>query len=150
MASVPILAYLCCVGGAGVSQQWRLTNIILVLPLQSDRQIVVLVNKVQEPLQEVVALCLCHSVDMLNMVADRVNTLPPGNWVCSNDRMDCPQFRADVFWRTTWLVVQLEPSLLGQQAKEILLIGNGQALEELLVGLADTVIDFIARGPQRV
>ena len=63
--------------------------------------------------------------------------------VRANNWVDCLEVGSDIFGRTTGLVVELEPTLLGDLLEERLGEGPGQALEKLLVRLADAIVDFI-------
>lgn len=127
-----------------------LTNIVLVLPVESNLQIVVLVDKVEEPLEQVIALFLRQPVDVVGEAAHGEDALPARHGICSHDRMHGAQVGAHVLGRTTWRSIQLEAEAIGDVLEVGALEGGGQALEEFLVRLRDTVVDFIARGPQGI
>jgi hypothetical protein len=111
---------------------------------------VVLVNEIQEPGKELGALFLRQAVDVLDVSADREDALPAGDRVGANDGMDSLELGADVLCCAARLVVQLEPSCLGHFLETWLLKRGRQGLEELLIGLADAVVDFVAGGPKGV
>lgn len=53
------------------------TDVILVLPLEADLQIMILVDQVKEPLQEMITLLLSDTVDMTHVTSDGEDALPP-------------------------------------------------------------------------
>lgn len=106
----------CCgksVPDSSLKKEGQRTEVILVLPLQAGLQVVVLVDQVEEPLQEMVALLLCHSVDVPHMPSDGEDALPPGDRVGADDRVDRLEVESDVLWCATGLAVELEPTFLG-------------------------------------
>jgi hypothetical protein len=60
------------------------------------------------------------------------------------------QFATDVLRRTPRLVVELKPRVFCHLSKKRLLKGGGETFEELLVRLADPVVNLVARSPQGV
>lgn len=110
----------------------------------------ILVDQVKEPLQEMIALLLGDPVDMTHMTSDWEDTLPPSHGISTDDRVDCLEVESDVLGRTTGLTIELKPSLLCDLLEVRLSKGAGQPFQELLVWLADAIVDLIARGPQRV
>lgn len=73
----------------GIEIEVQRTDVILVLPLQADLQVVVLVDQVKEPLQEVVALLLRDAVDISHMASNRKDALPPCHRVGAHDWVYC-------------------------------------------------------------
>lgn len=126
------------------------TDVILVLPLQADLQVVILVDQVKEPLQEVVALLLCHAIDISHMASNREDTLPPSDRVGAHDGVDCLELKSDVLRGATGLVVELEPAFLSDFLEVRLGEGPSQPLQEILVWFANAIVDLIARGPECV
>lgn len=128
----------------------RRTNIIRVLPSEADLQVMSVVNEIQEPLQQLLALFISETVDVLNVATDREDALPSSHGVCSHNGVNCLELSAHVLRGSTRLVIQLETGSLSNVTEAGLLKGSSQRLEEFLVGLADAVIDFIAGGPEGV
>lgn len=126
------------------------TDVILVLPLQAGLQVVVLVDQVKEPLQEVVALLLRHAVDIRHMATNGEDTLPPCHRVGAHDWVDCLELESNVLRGATGLIIEFEPAFLSDFLEEWLGKGPGQPLEELLVWFADAIVDLITRCPERV
>ena len=87
---------------------------------------------------------------MLDVPAHREDALPPGDWVGAHYRVDSLELGADILGGPTGLIVELEPGLLGDFAEPWLFKGCGEGFEELLVRLADSVVDLVARGPEGV
>lgn len=104
------------------------TNVILVLPFQSDLQVVVLVDQIKEPLQEMVALLLRHAIDIPDMASNREDTFPPSHWVGADNRVDCLEVESDVLRSATRLTVELESTFLSDLLEEWLGKGSGQPL----------------------
>lgn len=110
----------------------------------------VAVDKVQEPLKQLGALLLGQAIDVLDVSANGEDALPPGDGVRSDDWVDGLELGADVLGCAARLVIELEAGSLCNLAETGLLEGCGQGLEELLVRRADSVVDLVARGPERV
>lgn len=104
------------------------TNVILVLPFQSNLQIVVLVDQVKEPLQKMVALLLRHAIDIPHMASNGEDTLPTSHRVGADNRVDCLEVESDVFRSATRLTVELESTFLGDLFEEWLGKSPGQPL----------------------
>ena len=64
----------------------------LRFPLESDLQVVVLGDRVQEHLSQVVRFCLCNVIDVLDMESDTINGIATGHGIGANDRMDRMKF----------------------------------------------------------
>lgn len=120
-----------------------LTNIILILPLQPNSEIVVPIDQVQEPLQQLGALLVGDPVNVLDVPANRVHALPPGDWVGAHNWINGLELGADVLRGLTGLVIELEPSLLGDFAELWLFESCREGFKELLVRLADLVVEFV-------
>jgi hypothetical protein len=126
------------------------TNVIGVLPLESGLQVVVVIDQIQEPLEQVLALLLCDTVDVRDVSANGEDALPSRDGVGSHDWVDGLEVAADILRGATRLFIELEALAIGNVAEAGLLKGCRQSLEELLVGLADFVVDFISGCPERV
>ena len=85
---------------------------------------------------------------MLDVPADGEDALPPSDRVGADNRVDRFQLGSYVLGSTARLIVELESGSLGDLGKSRLLERSGQALQELLVRLADTIVDFVSRGPE--
>lgn len=107
-------------------------------------------NEIQEPLQQLFALFISETVDVLNVATDREDALPSSHGVGSNNGVDCLELSAHVLRGSTRLVIQLEAGSLSNVTEAGLLKGSSQRLKEFLVRLADAVVDFITRGPEGV
>lgn len=110
----------------------------------------ILVDEVEEPVEEMLALILGHTVDVLDMATNREDALPTGDRVGADNGVDSLELAADVFGGTAGLIVQLEARRLGNFLEVRLLKGDRQALEELLIRLANTVVDLVAGGPEGI
>lgn len=64
------------------------TNIVRVLPLEAHLKVMTLVHNVQEPVQELLALLLCHTVDVLDVATNREDALPSCHGIGSNQGMN--------------------------------------------------------------
>lgn len=110
----------------------------------------VLVNQVKEPLQKMVALFLRHTIDVPHMAPYGEDTLPPSHRIGADDWVDRLEIESDVLRRATGLTVELKPTFLSDLLEVWLGKRPGQSLQELLVRLADAVVDLVARGPECV
>jgi hypothetical protein len=108
------------------------------------------VDEIQEPAEKLSALLISHSVDMLDVAANGEDALPSCDRVGADYRVDGLELGAHILGRAAWLVVQFESRLLGNLAEPRLFKGHSERLEELLVGLAEAVIELIPRSPQGV
>lgn len=84
------------------------TNVVGVLPAESHLQIMTIMDKVQKPLSQSVALIFGYSVNVLDMAANGEDALPSGDGVGSHNGVDSLEFRANVLGGTTRLGVQLK------------------------------------------
>lgn len=117
-----------------------LTNIVLVLPVEPHLEVMVLVDQIEEPLQQVITLLLGQPDDMFGEAADWEDALPPRHRVCPYHGVNRFQVGADVLWRTASCRVELEVEPLGGFPEILPIEGSRQGLEELLVGLRDAVV----------
>lgn len=93
------------------------TNVVRVLPAESHLQIMAIMNKIQEPLSQSVALIFGYSVDVLDMASNGEDTLPSCDGVGSHDGVNGLEFSANVFGGTTRLAVQLKTTTCGDFVK---------------------------------
>lgn len=104
----------------------------------------VLVNQVDEPVKQGLALFLCEAVDMLDMSTNGKDTFPPSHRICANDWMNGFKLASDIFWGSTRLFVKLEAASLRGIIEPWLGKGCGECLQKLLIRLTDAVVDFIS------
>lgn len=97
-----------------------------------------------------VAFFLRHAVDVPYMLANWKDTFPARNRVRADDRVHSLQVGPDVFWSATRLGIELEPTFVGDLLEEWLGECAGQALQELLMRLANSIVDLIARSPESI
>lgn len=67
-----------------------------------------IMDKVQEPLSQSVALIFSHTVDVLDMAANGEDALPSSDGIGSHNGVNSLELRANVFGGTTRLGVQLK------------------------------------------
>lgn len=127
-----------------------LTNIVLILPLEPHLQIMVPVDEIHEPFQQVVALVLRQAVDVAREAAHGEDALPARDGVRPHDGVHGLQGGADVLGRAARRRVHLQAQVLRDFVEAAALEGGREALEELLVGRGDAVVDFVAGGPHGV
>ena len=124
------------------------TDVVRRLPLQPNLKIVIPIDEIEEPGEKLLALLVRQTIDVLDVPADGEDALPSGDRVGADDRVDRFQLGSYVLGSTARLVVELEPGSLGDLGESRLLERSGQALQELLVRLADAIVDFVSRGPE--
>lgn len=120
------------------------TKIVRILPAIAHLQVVVLDNKSYEPVEEMPALLLGDIIDLLHVRANSEDTLPTGDRVGTDDRVLGNELLSDVLGSATRTRVDLEIVELGNFVEAGLRIGCSQALQELLVGLGDTIVYLVA------
>ena len=133
-----------------ISQSLELTQIILVAPLEADLEVVVLSDHSKEFIEEVGALALGKTVNVLHMVTNGKDCLPAGYWVGADNWVYSGKLVADIEWRATLLSVQLEIVVLSCLCEKRLSVGSSQTLQELLVSWREAVVNLIAGGPKGV
>jgi len=120
------------------------------LPLEPDLEVVVLVKKVKEPVEKLLALLLSDAVDVADVTSNGENTLPPSHWVGPHNGMDGLEDGADVLGGTTRLVIELEAVTLSGRCEAGLLERHVKGLDELLERLAEDVIKVVPASPKGV
>jgi len=105
---------------------------------------VVLVDELQEPAQQMLALCLRHAIDVFHVGADWEDGLPASDRVRTNNWMDRLELRADVEGTAARLLVELEAASCRSIVEAGLCECCSQSLEELLVGLGYAIVDLVA------
>lgn len=107
----------------------------------------VLIHQVDEPVEQCLALFFCHTIDVLDMSAYWKDTLPTRDGIRSDNWMNSLELASNVLWRATSLVIKFKISSFRRIDKSWLSKGCRQCLQELLIWLADAIVDFVARGP---
>lgn len=121
----------------------KLTEIVLVVPLETDLEIVVLGDHAEELVHEVGALVFGQAIDVLDVVADGEDGLPAGDGVGADDGVLGGELVADVEWGSTGLSVELEFLVLGCLGEKGLGVCGSESIEELLVGGRESVVDLV-------
>ena len=103
-------------------------NVVYVVPVESDLQIMIILEKFLKPLQSHTALLFGQAVDELAVLADWVETLPAGDRICPDDRMGSLEIATDILSGTARLLVQLEVSPFSSGDKVWTAKGAGETL----------------------
>ena len=74
----------------------RLTQIILVVPLEANLQVMVLGDHTEELIKQVSALTISQTVDVLDMMANSENGLPSSHRISANNRVLGGELAANV------------------------------------------------------
>ena len=109
-------------------------QIVRILPSMSNLKIMIVNNQSQKPIKKPLALAFCQPVDVLHVVAQREDRLPPCDGICTDYWVHGNQLFADIFGRPACFGVDFE-SIFGRGFIEFRLrVGGGQPLEKLLDG----------------
>jgi hypothetical protein len=108
---------------------------------------VVLNDERHKPVKKMTALLFRDIIDLLHVCADSKDTLPTCDRVGANDRVLSSELLSNVLRCPSRTRVDCEIVAFGNFVETGLRIGCGQALQELLVGLGDTIVNLVARGP---
>jgi hypothetical protein len=65
----------------------------------------VLYDELSKPLEQVLTFSFRKAVDMLDMMANREDRLPPSHGISANKGMLRHQVAAGVLWRAAWFAV---------------------------------------------
>ena len=107
-------------------------------------------NRVMELLQNLLTLVGVHLIDILGKRADGEDTLPASDGVRAYNRMHGRELLAHVLRRAASVNVQRGAAGVGGLDEPIAHERRRQALEELLHGLAEALVDLVPGGPERV
>jgi hypothetical protein len=112
----------------------------------------VLFNPPVERLQKLSALTLAQLINPLGEIADSKDGLPPCDGIGSHHRMNSLEVIADICWVTSWFFVNFPNIRFGipSAKKPVSRESSRQALKELLIRIAITIIQLIPRRPQRI
>lgn len=105
-------------------------QVILILPPESDLQIMVLRDQVDKPPEEVLRLVLAQPVDLLHVVTDGEDALPPGDRVGPDHGVDGLEELAHILWGAALGGVDLEAVAVSGLVEAGLGVGGRQAVEE--------------------
>lgn len=108
----------------------------------------VLCNKLEEVLEENVALILGQAIDALRETFIDVNALPAGHWVSSNNGMGSKQIAANVERRTSLAISKLVSQSAGFIMEERGVVRGCQAFQHNLHWLRQTIVYLIPRCPK--
>jgi len=81
---------------------------------------------------------------------DSKDTLPTCYRVGTDDWVNSLENRSNVLRGTTFLSIDLKAVVFSSFVETRLSIGGGEALQELLVGLGDTIVDFVSGSPKGI
>lgn len=108
-----------------------LTNIEGILPPMPQLSIMFLNDHLQEVIVQTLAFIRGHVVDALDVVPDAIKTLPPGDGVGANDRVDGGEGVANVVGGPAGLGVKLESLLSRGDWQSGLREGGSEAFKKL-------------------
>lgn len=112
-----------------------LTDIVLISPLESHLEVMVLEDSVIELLQEFIRLVGTKFIDLLREWAHGVDALPAGHWVGPDNGVDCGQIGTSVQRATSRLSVHLDVGIHLSSLEEAgTNVSCRETLKELLVG----------------
>jgi hypothetical protein len=87
---------------------------------------------------------------MLNMTANWEDTLPSRYRVGSYNRVNSFQDASNILGSSPWFIIKLKTNPASNIIEPWLSKGCSESFKELLVGLANTIINFITRGPKGI
>ena len=108
-------------------------QIIHILPPVPDLKIMVIRHQSHEPVKQMLALSLCHIIDLLNVVPKSEDRFPAGNWVGADHGVNSFEDFSDVFGGSSRFGVDLESILLSRSVETGLGISCRERVKEFLV-----------------
>lgn len=93
----------------------------------------VLLQNILEPRDNMLALLARQTVDMLYGPTDSEDALPACHRIGTDDRVNGPEVIADIVWRASGRIIELESCPVGYHLETTLLKSDCQCLEEFLV-----------------
>jgi hypothetical protein len=127
----------------------RHTKIVLVSPLKSHLQIIILRGDRSELTQQVAAFLVVQLVDVLGERTERVNALPPRHWISLHNRMHSAQRLTHIPRTSSFFFVQhdLAGVRFSRLDEAVPDERRGQAFKELLVlfGAETGTVDFVGK-----
>jgi hypothetical protein len=85
---------------------------------------------------------------MLDMSANREDTLPSSDRIRTDDWMDSFKLASNIFWSTTSLFVKLEAPSLCSFDKAGLGKRCCECLQKFLIWFTDAIVDLVPRSPK--
>jgi hypothetical protein len=86
----------------------KLTDIILVPPLEANSQVMRVVYPSLEERKKLLGLLGIQLVDILGKGSHSEQALPSCDGICAHDRMDRGQVSTDILWCASWSFVYLD------------------------------------------
>lgn len=103
-----------------------------------------------EPAEEEITLLLGEVVDMADVLSYSEQRLPTRHGVRANNRVDGTEDTPDILGRSARSFVDFETVASGGLVEMRLLKRAGEGFQELLDGSGDSVVEFVAGGPESV
>lgn len=107
----------------------------------------VLIHQVNEPVEQGFAFFFRHTIDVLDVSAYWEYTFPSSDRVRADNWVNSLELASDILWGTAGFVIKLEASSFRRFDKARLSEGRCQCFQELLIWLADAIVDFVSGGP---
>jgi len=129
-----------------------LTNVVLVSPLEANLEIMVLCNDRMELLQQLFRLICVQFVDELWERAQSEDTLPPGDRIGSDNRVNSFELCTHIQRTTTLFLINLDLVRVGSSGFGETIAGKRgcQPFKEFLVDWRESVVDFVTGRPHGI
>ena len=125
-------------------------HVVDILPADAGLQIMIVFQQRLEPAQQQSAFFRRHPVDVVDVLSHRVQTLPARHRVGADHRVHGAEHAAYVLGGAARLVVDFDACPCSGVVEVGSREGTGQAVEHLLEGWGDAVVEFVAGGPEGV
>ena len=125
-------------------------EIIGILPSMSHLQIVVIDNQPHEPVKQRLRFRLREAVHPLHVMTNSKHRLPAGHGISAYHGMDGFELFAHVLGRAAGFAVDVEPVLGCCEVEFGLRLGGVKGLQESLVRLRNTAVEFVSGSPKSV
>ena len=116
----------------------------------SNLQIMIFHNQSHKPFQQRFRFQWRYVVDVLHVLTDGEDRLPPCDGICADDWMNGGEFFADVVWGASGVGVEFKVSVFGSLIELGLRVSSGQGVKKLLVRGGKAVVKLVSRSPKRV
>lgn len=126
------------------------SNVVLRLPAETDLEVMVLDNKLDKPVEEVLALFLGKTMDLLDVMADGKDRLPACHRIGANNRVDRLEDIANILRSAALTCVDLKVVALGCIVEKGLSVVGRKSVEKAAESGRDAVVKLIARSPEGV
>lgn len=129
-----------------------LTNIVGTSPAEANLKIMVLLNPLVERLQDLSTLALTQLINALREVSNRKDRLPSRDGICSNNGVNSLELIANISGISSRFLVDLVMirSRISCPQKPFARKRSSQALKELPIRIAISIIEFISRSPKGI